>query len=430
MKESLIKYSAGIVYAFLQRIERRIFSIRNVDSRDYVLHVLGLKIVVRKKEITSSKYREEIEKLKTDPIVKNKILLRCDRNNYSCNVKYIANEIIRRKLPWELVWIVDRNVLIHKDDFPAGIRLEMIGTDEAFYDSVTASVIIDNTYRRYLLGFGLLKKPGQTYIQTWRGSYGIKKFGLGRNSFIPEMWETAWRDIQQMDYFISHSTWESNFYRRTFRAKKVLELGHPRNDIFFRKDLDVICRKVREKLDLSAGKKLVLYAPTRNNNRPREVFNMDYAAVLTALTNKFGGEWVMAARMTPLANRERFITEDLGIINVSNYADIQELLVTADVCISDYSSCIFDYLHTGRPAFIYAPDHASFERSRGLYYPLVQTPFPIAEDNEQMLNNICSFDLDAYSRKISQFLEEKGSMEDGHASERVVNFLQKIISSK
>ena len=138
----------------------------------------------------------------------------------------------------------------------------------------------------------------------------------------------------------------------------------------------------------------------------------------------------MAARMTPLANRERFITEDLGIINVSNYADIQELLVTADVCISDYSSCIFDYLHTGRPAFIYAPDHASFERSRGLYYPLVQTPFPIAEDNEQMLNNICSFDLDAYSRKISQFLEEKGSMEDGHASERVVNFLQKIISSK
>ena len=154
---------------------------------------------------------------------------------------------------------------------------------------------------------------------------------------------------------------------------------------------------------------------------------MDYSAVLAALKNKFGGEWVMAARMTPLANRERFITDDLGIINVSNYADIQELLVTADVCISDYSSCIFDYLHTGRPAFIYASDHASFERSRGLYYPLAQTPFQIAENNEQMLNNIRSFNSEVYSRKISPFLKEKGSMEDGCAAKRVVDLLQKLI---
>ncbi len=412
---------------YLSRTLKFIFFKKNVDARDFIVYILGTKFVLRRRNVRIYKPQDEIATIRSLPINREKILFRSDRNNYSCNTKYIAEEILRRNLPWELVWIVDKNILHFKDDFPAGIRLEMIGTDEALHDSMTARILIDNTYRRYLLNHDLQKKTGQVYIQTWRGSYGIKKFGLGRNNFNVDTWNSVLEDIKQMDYFISHSTWESNFYRRTFRAKKILELGHPRNDIFFRKDVDTIRRKVCEKLDIPTNKRLVLYAPTRNDNRPRKVFNMDYSAVLAALKNKFGGEWVMAARMTPLANRERFITDDLGIINVSNYADIQELLVTADVCISDYSSCIFDYLHTGRPAFIYASDHASFERSRGLYYPLAQTPFQIAENNEQMLNNIRSFNSEVYSRKISPFLKEKGSMEDGCAAKRVVDLLQKLI---
>ena len=41
--------------------------------------------------------------------------------------------------------------------------------------------------------------------------------------------------------------------------------------------------------------------------------------------------------------------------------DVQELLAAADVMISDYSSCIFDYLLAKKPAFIYATDIDEYE---------------------------------------------------------------------
>lgn len=412
--------------SMLKRIGARIYSRHRVNDLYDALYFLGVRFLVKSRagaRPTGAKYAYANDL----PIEKTKIVLRTECNNYSGNPKYIAEEILRRGLPWELVWIVDKNILRYKDDFPSAIRLDMVGTPEAIEDSATAHLWIDDTWRVYLLGNSISKRKGQIYIQTWRGSYGIKKFGLGRNNYNPDSWERTWADLRQMDYFISHSSWESNFYRRTFRAKNILEFGHPRNDIFFRKNREGTRRAVFEKLGIPIEKKLVLYAPTRNDNRPRKVFDMDYAAVLEALGAKFGGEWLMAARVTPLANRERYVPEHPSIINVSYYADLQEILAVADACISDYSSCIFDFLHTGRPAFIYASDHASFERSRGLYYSLTQTPFPIAENNQQMSENIRLFDSEAYHAKVSRFLKGKGSVDDGHAAERFVNFIQTIL---
>ncbi len=398
----------------------------NVNAQYDALYILGFRFLVKKQRsanLAVSRYAYTGDL----PIHRTRIVFRSEENNYGGNPKYIAEEIMRRKLPWELIWIVDKNFLRYMNDFPSAIRLDMIGSLEAIEDSATAHIWIDNTWRTDLLDNGVVKKEGQLYLQTWRGSYGIKKFGLGRNSFNPDTWKRVWADVRQMDYFISHSIWENNFYRRTFRAENILQFGHPCNDIFFRKDQDTIRYKVFEKLGIPTDKRLVLYAPTRNNNRARSVFNMDYHAVLTALGEKFGGEWVMAARMTPYANREHFIPNNLGIINVSNYADIHEILAATDACISDYSSCIFDYLHTKKPAFIYASDRASFERGRGLYYPLTQTPFPVAEGNEQLLKNIRNFNVEHYMNKTEEFLREKGSIEDGHAAERVVDFMERVI---
>ena len=413
--------------SLMKRLRGKMLARHSVDAQYDAIYILGFRFLARKRNCSmtqksSSTYAEEL------PVKRTKILLRSDGNNYSGAPKYIANEIIRRKLPWELVWIVDKNVLIYQDDFPPSIRLDMIGTPESIEDSATAKIWIDNTWRTFLLDNGVSKKKEQIYIQTWRGSYGIKKFGLGRNNFNPDTWKRIWADIRQMDYFISHSPLESNFYRRTFRAQKILELGHPNNDIFFIEDRGNIRCRVFDRLGISVEEKLVLYAPTRYDNRPRSAFNMNYSAVLSALGEKFGGKWIMAARMPHQASRECFIPWGVNLINVTRYADIQELLVAADVCISDYSSCIFDFLHTGRPAFIYASDHASFERNRGLYYPLAQAPFPMAENNEQMLNNIRSFDQETYSQKVSLFLKEKKSIEDGYASKRVVDYLECIIN--
>ena len=59
-----------------------------------------------------------------------------------------------------------------------------------------------------------------------------------------------------------------------------------------------------------------------------------------------------------------------------NYSDIQELMVSSDALITDYSSCIYDFMLSRKPGFIYATDADKYNNGRGLYYSLTSTPFP------------------------------------------------------
>ena len=42
------------------------------------------------------------------------------------------------------------------------------------------------------------------------------------------------------------------------------------------------------------------------------------------------------------------------------------------------------------------------------------------------MENIRNFDYEKYKQEVEKFLQEKGCMEDGHASERVVDLIERI----
>ena len=73
-------------------------------------------------------------------------------------------------------------------------------------------------------------------------------------------------------------------------------------------------------------------------------------------------------------------------------------------------------------------DRKKYDNERGLYYPLEETPFGIAENNDQLMENIMAFDDAAYQPKVEAFLKDKGCVEDGHASERVADLIEKILA--
>lgn len=106
---------------------------------------------------------------------------------------------------------------------------------------------------------------------------------------------------------------------------------------------------------------------------------------------------------------------------------MQELLAIADVGITDYSSWCCDYVLTGRPCFIYARDLESYNTERGLYYPLEETPFPIATNNEELEKNILDFNETNYLADRDCFLRARGCWEDGNAAEKVVEKIRRII---
>lgn len=369
------------------------------------------------------------------PIYKNKIVfLNFKGHGYGCNPKYIAEEIRRQKLPYKLVWLYKEPVDSPKEEFPSYIEVVDYRSRKALKELATAKVWVDNQRKIYHIKKGLTKKSDQCYIQTWHGSLGIKKIGVDSplTEVVDDWVPYGKEDAKMIDYIISNSKFDDEIFKRNFWGHgKIVQYGHPRNDIFY-KDNTEVKNTIYKMYNIQKNKKIVLYVPSYRDNGALYCYGLEYKNLIKTLETKFGGEWVAMVRMHPnfIKYATKLIPQAENIIDVSTYSDIQELLTAADVVISDYSSCMFDFMLTRRPAFIYATDMKDFDTERGFYYPLKSTPFSIAEDNEELMKNIRNFDFDSYHEKVENFLKEKGCMEDGMASKRVVELIKNIIDAK
>ena len=352
-------------------------------------------------------------------------------NGYFCNPKYIAEEIMRRGHCWELVWLVADKETFRKD-IPELIRTASWRTDEALNELGDAHVWIDNFNKVPHVRVGLKKRPGQFYINTWHGSLGIKKldahvskFNLPGNS---EWLRLAHKHAEMVDLLLTNSSFEDRILPQALWFNCPLKrFGHPRNDIFFfpQNRIDTIRRHVYSSLGIPEDKKIILYAPTFRESKCIDAYLVDVKGILGTL----GTDWVFVVRMHRFFQPYSTVIFEFSdqIVDASYYPDIQELMASSDAMITDYSSCIFDFILTRRPGFIYAPDRDSYNEERGMYFPLEETPFPVATSNAELIHNLAHFDYESYQHKTSEFLNRQGCMEDGHAAERVVDLLESII---
>ena len=79
-----------------------------------------------------------------------------------------------------------------------------------------------------------------------------------------------------------------------------------------------------------------------------------------------------------------------GAIDVSGYPSVEELMVAADILVSDYSSIFFDFALTGKPAVAYVPDLTFYrDVERGLYgrWPL-ESGLPVAVDHDGLTSHL------------------------------------------
>ena len=79
-----------------------------------------------------------------------------------------------------------------------------------------------------------------------------------------------------------------------------------------------------------------------------------------------------------------------------------------------------------KPAFIFATDIDQYNTDRGFYYDIYTTPFPVATDNNELLENIKCFEYAPYRQKVENFLEQKGSYENGTAAKQVADLIEQL----
>lgn len=350
---------------------------------------------------------------------------------YCCNPRYIAEALLRESRQYRLVWLVNDT----NRRFPKGIQKAKNTFWRRAYHLATAKVWVDNSRKEY----GTQKRKGQVYIQTWHGAIAFKPLGEYRGKSFPEIARLVSKyDSSLIDYVLSNSKWCTEHYPKMLLYDgKIIKTGSPRCDLFFtkRKELYDV---VRKRYGLGRKAKIILFAPTfrgGGQKGKRQVFagipTLDFGRMKEALERRFQGTWTVFLRLHPQLSakmKEMPLEGKYGhMVDVSQADDMNEILAAADVLVTDYSSVAFDALCMYMPVFLYMDDLKEYTNERGrLMWDLGELPFPVAESNEELFENICRFDLGMYEDAVRVFLARQEVLEDGRASERVVGLINRI----
>ncbi len=366
------------------------------------------------------------------PIQNNKIFFDSFRGlGYLCNPKYVADKLVKNKENVDIVWDITEDA---NPEFPLEIRTVERDTPDFYREFYSSHIVVTNMNSVK----GLKKNRGQYFINTWHGTGPFKKVG----KFVYEKnndtgaYEIMKREYADVDLAVAACDQCFINHRQAFEYTGEMEKwGYPRNDIFF-VDPRPICKKVRERLNVEPGKKIVLYAPTfrysiKNGTKAiSEAYDIDLDKVAKSLAVTFGGEFEVVVRFHQYIYRANDISGYFkGFIDATLYPDMQELLVASDVLITDWSSSIWDFSLTKKPIFLYYNDAQEAEIESGFYVEPDNLPYPKGHDTYELCAAIEAFDKETYDRDVQAFVSQYNSYDDGHASERVAERIVNVINN-
>ena len=358
------------------------------------------------------------------PIQNNKVFfMHMKGMGYGGNPKYIA-EKLRNKAgeKLDLVWAVSEKNLI----FPEGIRTVQMGTFEYYSELATAHIWIDNTRKTA----DIRKREGQYYIQTWHGAAPIKKVEKDAVDSLTDTYiENAKRDSGMADLFLSGSRFYTDLYRKSFwYSGEIMQVGLPRQDVFW--SGRNVKNKVYRHYGIDEKYGFVLYAPTFRRDFSSGCYDLDIFNVTEALKARFHKMFVCGVSKHPdIRNMQYQFGREQEYIAVDGYDDFEELLMAADVLITDYSGCMYDFSFTKRPVFLYQKDIEDYKLDRDFYIPMEKLPYIQASTNRKLIDSILDFDAERYQKKLQEFMDKMENFDNGTASdqvaERVFGMIQK-----
>ena len=281
-----------------------------------------------------------------------------------------------------------------------------------------------------------MKKDSQVYLQTWHGT-PLKK--LAHDIEVPEgttfyrsemsveeMRSTYDNDVSKYNYMISPSAFTTEVFQSAFaiERERLIETGYPRNDILSNYNSDDI-KKIKDKLNLPEGKKIILYAPTwRDNSYNLKGYTFKLEVDFKKWQKILGTDYIVIFKPHYL------IVNDFDLEAVKEFVyyidpkeDISSLYLIADVLVTDYSSVFFDYAILKRPIYFFMYDLDTYrDELRGFYLDIYHDlPGDVIESEDELIQKIFSEKFD-YNR-LQIFNEQFNNHEDGNASKRVIEIL-------
>lgn len=309
--------------------------------------------------------------------------------------------------------------------FPDGVRTVLYDTDEARAVLADADVVVAND----CMSMPWTKKPGAFYLQTWHGT-PLKR--IHHDAPVRPGWlDNPDKDVARWDLLLSPNEVSTERLRHAFRfSGTVCATGYPRNDVMSRPDRDEVRARVRSELGIPDDKTVVLYAPTW-----RDDLVFDHAGAqdfempidLGAFARRLGGDHILLTRLHSMVAGRISIPPGAPVVDVSDRAESAELYLAADMLVTDYSSAMFDFAVTGKPMVFYVYDLEHYRDDvRGFYFDLAEVaPGPLVRTSSELVEAIAGRDAPAshLADLYAQFQRTFCSLEDGHATDRVLDLL-------
>lgn len=261
------------------------------------------------------------------------------------------------------------------------------------------------------------KRSDTRVIQLWHSGGLLKKSGYDTNEDIPKMYKGS--VYKNYDLLTVSAPICEPVFTHTMRLPEgvVQATGVSRTDFYYDDEWNYNNREeFYRKYPEARGKRVIMWAPTfRGNAAMPTLQGMEsIKQVMGETSDKYF--WII--KLHPhLENK-----------NMKSNCDIpsEKLFAVTDLMITDYSSVLFDYMAYGKPFLFFAPDLEEFDKVRGFYVPYDSFPTTVVTEGSKLVQGI-EYEL-AHRNKdeIKKCYEYHMSMCDGHATERIIQAIQKL----
>ncbi len=273
-------------------------------------------------------------------------------------------------------------------------------------------------------------REGSKVIQLWHACGAFKKWGysVADKSFGDDA-ESLMRFSGHRNYSLVTVSGEQICwaYEEAFGlpvgGNIVRPLGVSRTDVFFDRGRRQEAFRKLEGLNLQTeGRQIVAYLPTFRGSiaKAEGAKGFDVQKLLP-----FRKRYVFLIKNHPFVKEPFEIPASCRdfVTQIGTQMSVEDMLMTADVLITDYSSVIFEFSLMQKPMLFYAYDYDDYDLERGFYYPYRDfVPGKISENMDELTESLKR--IDEYDKKkLSDFRTHFMSGCDGHATDRILEFI-------
>ncbi|MBC9928017.1 MULTISPECIES: CDP-glycerol glycerophosphotransferase family protein [unclassified Leucobacter] len=353
----------------------------------------------------------------------------------SCNPLAIDGEIARRHPGARRFW----SVTSPDQAVPEGATAVVEGSPQWHRARGEASLLVVNDWLRH----GFSRRRGQTVLQTWHGTM-LKHLALGRPGVSLRTNLAIRRESRRWSIMLSQNPHSSSQFRSSYAFRgTILETGYPRDDRLARSLLSeapgadaytelrrdpAVVRAAREALGVDPAARVLAYAPTWRDAGTALVDVLDVAR----LAEELGPDWVVVARGH---TRTHAFGSYAGVVDASRHPDVNDVILAADLLVTDYSSIMFDASVARVPLVFLVPDLAAYrDTERGFTFDFTGTaPGPLVTQRSDVVRLATELAADGdqaqwvreSAPRASLWREKFNPHDDGHAAERVVRELER-----